>query len=337
MPAITLFKPVSGVAVKAMLGAAALCWAAASPALTWNISYDDVLNNTGVGFDDPASGAARQATLDAVTGYLSSVLTGAPGTIDLQIRQSELDGTGVLGTGGTYFFTAPNGFSNGFAFRHATTGVDPASSVPDAFVTFDFGHDIHSGLDAPGANQVDLYSLALHEIMHGLGFLTLLRADGTSSITGTDPGVYTVFNSRLARGDGTKLFAPNGDFIGNPSDLTSDDLFFDGVAANDANGGNPVKLNAPATGGSVAHLDDATFPTAVTNTTLNAGEQRRELSEIELGILTDLGYNVTPGIASSDSTGATVTVPLPGGLWLVLGGLVILLRQRRQRRLLLVA
>lgn len=328
-----------GVARSALV-AAALLIATNSYALTWTIQYDDVINNTGVGFDDPANGTSRQATMDAVTGYLSAVLTGMTGTIDLQVKNSQTDGTGAVGTGGTYFFNNSPGFSNGFAFRHASTGVDPASSVVDTFTTFDFGYNYYSGQGAQGSNQIDLYSVALHEIMHGLGFLNLLRPDGTSSITGADPGVYSVLNSRLVRGDGTPLFAPNGDFIGTPGDLTSGDLYFDGEAAKQANGGNLVKIHAPDTfqpGASLAHLDSTLFPNSVMNTTLGLGQQRRTLTDVEIGILNDIGYVAVAAAASggappansNDSTAVAFAVPGPNAFWLLLVGLVIVLRRRQ--------
>ena len=93
----------------------------ASAAFSWNITYDDVVNGSGIGFDDATFGAVRRSTFEAATDYVSSVLDGT-GSVDLLVRESLNTGTGSLASGGTSFFLS-SGFSNGLLFQHATTGV----------------------------------------------------------------------------------------------------------------------------------------------------------------------------------------------------------------------
>ena len=68
-------------------------WAPA--AITWNVTFDDVVNNTGVGFDDATLGATRQSTFLSVTNYLNTVLD-ANGSVDFVVNNSETDGGGSL-------------------------------------------------------------------------------------------------------------------------------------------------------------------------------------------------------------------------------------------------
>ena len=93
---------------------------------------------------------------------------------------------------------------------------------------------------------------------HTLGYLTALDSTGNSELSGGNPGVYTVFDSLRARGDGTSLFGAGGTFTGTAADLVSEDVFFTGTNASLAYGG-PVPIYAPSTfaaGSSIGHLDN---------------------------------------------------------------------------------
>ncbi|RMF41062.1 MAG: hypothetical protein D6753_10400, partial [Planctomycetota bacterium] len=118
--------------------------------ITFNVTFDDVTSNTGVGFDDPTDGATRRNTFSAVLGYIDSVLD-HNGTLDIRVRASETDGGGFLAAAGPFFSTA-TGFQNGSAFTHITTGVDPFASVADMEATFDFGFGWNNGLGDPSGN-----------------------------------------------------------------------------------------------------------------------------------------------------------------------------------------
>jgi len=287
--------------------------------ITWNVSYADVTSSSGVGFDDPTEGAARRETVAAVLSYLNTILD-ASGIIDLKVNQSQTDGAGFLATAGPYFFTS-SGFSNGFAYDHATTGNDPAGSFPDAQTTFDFGYTWNSGTDPVAGGEYDLFTVALHEIIHALGILSNIQSDGTSSLSNNNPGRYTVFESLLARGDGTLLFGAGGDFVGTTTDLTSGDVFFTGANATAANGGNPVPVYAPSTfesGSSIAHFDDGVNSTMTHS--IAAGTQNRTLSAIDLGALQDIGWTTHS------------TVPEPGQcLALAAAGVFVAFHLRRRQ------
>ncbi len=268
----------------------ALLACTASADILWNLSFGDVLNGTGIGFDDPTAGDERQATVNSVLQYINSEIQ-ANGTVDLEFTNSQNDASGFLGAAGPFYNVGPNGFANGFVFDHANTGVDPNPTVPDAQVTFDFGYNWNSGIGAPAGDEFDIYSVLLHELTHAMGFLSLVSAAGTSAINGGNPGVFSVYDSHLTLGDGTPLFAPGGQFSGSSDDLISDDVFFDGAAARAANGGQPLPIFSPGgfqQGSSISHFDPL-LP-GVMNPSIAPGQSKRVWTAADLGVLVDIGW-----------------------------------------------
>ncbi len=90
-------------------------------------------------------------------------------------------------------------------------------------------------------------------------------------------------------------------------------LFFDGANAVAANGGNPVGLFTPnpyEEGSSVSHIDDdnPAFMGLLMLAATEEGPAARMYSPIEVGILTDLGYDVIP----EPSTGVLLGLGLLG-------------------------
>lgn len=297
----------------------------ASAAFMVNVTFDDVINNTGVGFDDPVNGMARRDTLTSVFNYVSSQLdpTTYSTAIDYEVGNSETDGTGFLAASGPLFFTSPNGFQNGLLYDHATSGSDPAAGFPDAQATFDFGYSWHTGTSSNPGGLYDLFSVTLHEFTHAMGFLSLLNSDGTSGINATDPGVFSVYDSFLEKGDGTKLFnGAAGDFTGSSADLVSGDVFFNGTNADAANGGSPVKVFAPnpyQSGSSLSHIDSSI--SAVMNPSIAAGVEKRQWSSVDRGVLEDIGWVMVSANAVPEPCSAVL-------LGLGAMGMIVLRRRR---------
>lgn len=283
--------------------------------ITWNITYGDVTGNTNVGFDDPTEGADRQATFEAVLAYIDSVLNESPATaIDVNINASQTDGTGFLAQCGT-FFSGGTQFTNGAAFTHITTGVDPFGGSPDINATFDFGYPWNSELDPVGGAEFDLATVALHEITHGLGFLSLCSSSGTSSITSGNPGTFGEWaryiesddSDPIGTGSTTPMFSNPGQFVGTVPDLTGNRLVFTGPNTVAIYGSNPtVYSESPfLSGTSMAHWGDDLIGLAVMPGFVVNGNQLREFADFEIGTLVDLGYTNatdpgTPGPPDSD-------------------------------------
>lgn len=268
----------------------------ADAAITFTVTHAD--NNAG--WNDPTLGKARRDTLQAVFAYLNTVLD-ANGRIDYQTNASDYNATGPIASAIPRFTNAPNGFSSGHAFMHATSGVDPNPGTADATITVDWGYSLSPGLNPPPNGQLDLASVLLHEVTHSLGFLTRIRPDATSAVTNTDPGVYTVMDSYARLGNvapATALFASGGNYTGIAADLSdfSPGIFFWGPAGMAANSGKPLKLfqtNPHGLGSGLSHTGLLMGPT-ISNNVMN-----RTYSVRDLGMLRDIGWTIkpqTPGV-----------------------------------------
>ncbi|MEB3219944.1 MAG: hypothetical protein VKN72_27405, partial [Nostocales cyanobacterium 94392] len=107
-------------------------------------------------------------------------------------------------------------------------------------------------------NQFDFTTVVLHEFVHGFGL-----TDFISYNNGVGSYGNTIFETFVVNGNNQSLssFPNNSQELG--KQLISNNLFFNGANATEANGGLFPKLYAPSTwqyGSSVAHLDEKTYP-----------------------------------------------------------------------------
>jgi hypothetical protein len=197
------------------------------------------------------------------------------------------------------------------ALANQLSGSDLNGGTAEMRIRFNSSFTWYYGLDGnTPAGQHDFVTVVLHEMTHGLGFAGSMRWDngtGDDECSGTTGegcwGAGTAYPFAYDR------FAENGSnqnlitSFGNPSlalgtQLTSNNLFFDGPNANAANGGSPPTLFAPATwnpGSSFSHLDDGTFNGtfhALMTHALANGESAHHPGTIALGILEDIGWDM---------------------------------------------
>jgi hypothetical protein len=261
--------------------------------VTTSITYLDVVNGSGVGFDDPAEGAQRQTTFnDAVEYVLSNFVN--TGNLDIEVALSETDGNGFLATGGAVFF-AQTGFQSSFAFQHINTGVDPFPGIPDITVTVDFGHNWNIGLGSPAVDESDLFSVIVHEITHGLGFTSLLGENGASAVG----SAFSTFDQLLQQSPNNNLFSSTGNFILTANDLVKNDIVFNGTNAQTNLGEKPpIRSPAPfSDGSSLSHWNktdiEALGKTAVMTESITNGTTARTFEAFEIQAFRDLGYALT--------------------------------------------
>jgi len=159
------------------------------------------------------------------------------------------------------------------------------------------------GDDKPNATEYDLESVILHEVAHGLGFLSADVYDkffGFGSIDQPTP-----FDAYIQTPDGRRLADMPTPSLELGKTLTAS-LHWIGDNGKRANGGEKIKMYTPAIyepGSSVSHLDEATFSksgdNAVMTPNLDAGEVFHQPGPLLLAMMEDLRVKPPIGLAVS--------------------------------------
>lgn len=270
---------------------------------TFNLTYIDQVTATGQGFDHPEHGAARRASLEAAFAYFSSSLTNT-GQADVEIRASfsASPNSNPFAFSGAYYFGS-KGFNDPFPVRHITTGDDPQGSLPDGYIQFNFHDNMKFSYDVnglPQADQFDFFTVALHEIMHLLGFSSYCNASGQSAAS---PNVFTSFDDHLLDFNKNPLLEVSGSgnsaTVSQPSLnlLTNNQVWFQ------LGPGRVAPIFSPATfnGSSLSHFDNGRTEHGeyVMHPSLDRGVGLRHLHEDEVTVLESLGYSVNHSVATS--------------------------------------
>ncbi|MBI1880329.1 MAG: hypothetical protein HYR94_19265, partial [Chloroflexi bacterium] len=262
---------------------------------TFNVTYN--------GFS-PEAQAAFQRAVDIWASQITSTVT-----IKVTANWTPL-GPGVLGAAGpsNFFRNFPNApianrwYPSALADSLRGADLEPGASDITAFFSSSFANWYFGTDGNPGAGQYDLVSVVLHELGHGLGFVGSMTVDdgnGQVECTGTNgigcwglAGTPLIFDQFAENGSGQQLI--NTALFPNPSaalgtQLTSNNIFFDGPNTRTANGGNPAKLYAPTpfqSGSSFSHLDEIFngTPNALMTFSLNLGESAHNPGPVTLGI-----------------------------------------------------
>ncbi|WP_116125497.1 T9SS type A sorting domain-containing protein [Lewinella sp. IMCC34183] len=148
-------------------------------------------------------------------------------------------------------------------------------------------------------NRIDLATVFLHELGHGLGFLSSIDSTTDTTVTIGLDGLFVIYDLFLETPPGRSL-VDAAEFENPSPELLAaviDRLDFAGESAMAKNGGELVPLFAPETfdvGSSVSHLDEQAYRTGTQNAlmtpSLAAGEAIHDPGPVTLGILYDLGW-----------------------------------------------
>ena len=159
------------------------------------------------------------------------------------------------------------------------------------------------GDDKPRTTEYDLQSVILHEVAHGLGFLSADVYDkffGYGSIDQPTP-----FDAYLQTPDGRRLADMPTPSLELGKILTAP-LYWIGENAKRVNGGEKIKMYTPAIyepGSSVSHLDEATYSKsgldAVMTPNLDAGEVFHQPGPLLLAMMEDMRVKPPVGLAVS--------------------------------------
>ena len=241
----------------------------------WNLEY--------IGVPDDAKPAFRYAVDIWASHFESSV------PIEVKAYWEPLEINGVLGS------ARPGDFFNSFdgapdndlwypsIFADRLAGKDLAPGKADIILRFNSNALWHIELDGkPGRFAYDLSSTVLHEIGHGLGFLSNAEYDrffNTGYLIQPTP-----YDAYVQLPDG-RLFT---DFCARSVELgkaMTSPLFWSGAKGIAANNGVKPKLYAPSTyeeGSSITHLDETTFSSSSLNSIMTPVLDRGEVFRLSL-------------------------------------------------------
>lgn len=240
---------------------------------------------------------AARSSLEAAAGAIAShIVLSDPVVVTFDVTGEYNLLSATLATAGSDFISADPGFLPTVVQNKILTGVDSNGSAADGEITWNFAQPWVAG-DSVAYGQYDIQSVAMHELLHTVGFLSYVDAPGANGGTS-----WTVFDSFLVDSSGAKLIG--SDFTWNTAydaNLTggSGGVFFGGPDAVAAYG-RLVPLYTPspwASGSSLSHLNDRVFAGGnrkLMNAQVGSGLGIRVISATELGVLADLGYTVTP-------------------------------------------
>ena len=159
------------------------------------------------------------------------------------------------------------------------------------------------GDDSPSKTEYDLESVILHEVAHGLGFLSTDAYDqffGFGSIDQPTP-----FDAYIQTPDGRRLSDIPSPTLELGKTLTAP-LYWIGENGKRSNNGEKIKMYTPAIyeqGSSISHLDEATFAKsgldAVMTPNLDAGEIFHQPGPLLLAMMEDMRTKPPVGLAVS--------------------------------------
>lgn len=245
-----------------------------------------------------------QAAVDVWAANFASTVT-----IHVDASWGRSSSWGVLGS------ARPTNFYSGFsgapdpslwytsALANALAGKDLDKANPEMIIQVNSSAAWNTRGDGmPSNNEYDLESVFLHEIAHGLGFLSNDAYDSFYGIASLDQP--TPYDAYAQTSDGRRLADLPSPSLELGQALTSS-LVWSGPLGIKANNGVKPKLYTPSryqSGSSTSHLDEATFSKtgldSVMTPNLDPGEIFKEPGPLLLAMMEDMRNKPPAGIAT---------------------------------------
>jgi hypothetical protein len=264
----------------------------ADPALSSALSFQFALDDPGRAFD---AFPLLLPDLQAAGQILSGLLDGR-GTLDVVVRPNNSIPRSSGGTVGVTRVGTSAGRSvyRSAALQEALTGVDPNGTGPEIELDFNTQTYLpHAWFDPSGTartgtvppDQTDFLSVALHELVHGLGFQGYRAVDGPTYGTlpadhESDFDAFTAFGSGADAGVLFFRGAHAASLYGGPVPLTSVGTSDPVTSENFYHVGNPI-------GGPGEEL----LPDLMNGIVFYYGT-RYTVSPLDLAVLADLGWSM---------------------------------------------
>ena len=250
---------------------------------------------------------ARPAVQAAVDIWSENFASTVP--INVNVKWGSSSSYGVLASA-----SAKNNFSNfngapdktlyyASALANALAGRDLDPTSPEIEISITSNAPWYYGTDGNcPARSFDLVSVILHEMGHGLGFVSGNHYEPFSGFGRVDQP--TPFDAYAQLPDGRRLADMPSPSLEAGKAMTSD-LFWSGDNAIKANNGIKPKLYTPSiyeAGSSISHLDEATFSKSVDNAVmtpnLDSGEVFHLPGPLVLAMFEDMRQKPPAGIAA---------------------------------------
>ena len=250
---------------------------------------------------------ARPAVQAAVDIWSENFASTVP--INVNVKWGSSSSYGVLASA-----SAKNNFSNfngapdktlyyASALANALAGRDLDPTSPEIEISITSNAPWYYGTDGNcPARSFDLVSVILHEMGHGLGFVSGNYYEPFSGFGRVDQP--TPFDAYAQLPDGRRLADMPSPSLEAGKAMTSD-LFWSGENAIKANNGVKPKLYTPSiyeAGSSISHLDEATFSKSVDNAVmtpnLDSGEVFHLPGPLVLAMFEDMRQRPPAGIAA---------------------------------------
>ena len=200
------------------------------------------------------------------------------------------------------------------ALADALTGRDLGEDRPDieAFFNSEFD-DWHFGPGPPSSGEYDLYTVVLHELAHGLGFIGSMTVDGGVGRVGDDPSGPFSYDLHAQTAAGAPLLDSDRFPDGSARLATAlqSEVRFAGRAVDQVNGGSVPLYSPPqwVQGGSYSHLDEDVYrvntPDGLMTPFIARGETVGEPGEVVCAVISDVGWPLAGDCAARVG-------PLPG-------------------------
>src|SRR5690606_3534856 len=229
----------------------------------------------------------------------------SPVPIRIRAQCTDLGGN-LLGSAGPYLISGFQGAPVSatwfpYPLADAIAGRDLDATRPDIEARFNSGYENwYLGTDGGGPpGQVELFTVVLHELGHGLGFIgsaTVEGGQGDLGLTGNTGAEYPFLFDRFTEDDEGRALLDYPQPSAALADVLTSAVFFGGSAV-EATYGQPAPLYAPGSwneGSSYSHFDEATFPPDIPDGLMTPriapGERKTSPGPLLCAALDDLGW-----------------------------------------------
>jgi hypothetical protein len=276
---------------------------------------------TYTGFDVDARGEAAQQVFEAAVTVWESLIV-SDETIHVAANWVNLGSGGVLGSAGPgniFLLSDKRWYPTPLA--EALCACDASEGAFDIEADFNKVFDNwYLGTDGNAGSKHDFYTVVLHELGHGLGFLSSFDSTGTGAAYGfydtvTDkyrPMLFDTLEYDRATSGNLMVSYPNHSTT-LKAQLTDGTVFFGGSNVV-ATLGHRAALYAPSPwnqGSSNSHLDEDAFPAGTVNALmtpyLSTGEVIHDPGPVTLAVLEDIGWTISEPASAAPDAPTSVT------------------------------